>query len=105
MNSLDRDYQEKRNYIRMKVDTPVSVSIESNDNTITGICKDLSGGGMLVELNSTLPIGAEAKVEIASVHGHAPMLKAITRVTRVDSQPNTEEQPCVIGLEIVEVLN
>ena len=105
MNSIDRNYQEKRNYIRMKVDTPVSVKVESADTLLNGVCKDLSGGGMLVELNSALPVGAEAYVEIASGHGHAPMLKAKTRVSRVESQPNAEEQPCVLGLEIVEVLN
>lgn len=105
MNSTNRNFHEKRNYIRMKVETPASVVVSTEESTLEGICKDLSGGGMLLELSTTLPVGTEALVEIASGHGHAPMLKAKTRVTRIDAQPNLEAQPCVIGMEIVEVLN
>ena len=105
MYSANRNYQEKRNYIRMKVDTPVRIIVNSNNDVIEGICKDLSGGGMLLELDSTLPVGTTANVSIASGHGHAPMLKANAQVTRVIAQPDSKESLCLLGMEILEVLN
>ena len=106
MNSLlNREYQEKRNFIRMKIDTPAQVSINNGDDTHEGICKELSGGGMLLELDTTFPVGSELKVTISSGHGHAPMLEALTRVLRVDAKPGSESQPCTMGLEILKVIN
>ena len=105
MNSVHNSYQEKRNFIRMKVETPVNVVIASGSQTLKGICKDLSGGGMLIEINTALPVDTQVEVEIASEHGHSPILKAKARVSRVESQPNSSERPCIIGMEIIEVLN
>lgn len=105
MNLVSREYQEKRNFIRMRVDTPVSIDIKEGENTLTGICRDLSGGGLQIELDSVLPIGTTVEVSIASGHGHNPMLHANATVTRVVSQPESESQPCLLGLVIDEILN
>ena len=105
MDSTQKTYQEKRNFIRMKVETPASVSVSSGDEVLAGICKDLSGGGMLIELPKPLPLDSTVEVEIASSHGHAPILKAKARVTRSEAQPADDQQPCVVGMEIVEVLS
>ncbi len=105
MNSASRNYQEKRNYIRMKVDAPVNVSLTADGSSFDGICRDLSGGGLMIELYTVLPAGTIAEVTIASGHGHNPMLRAKAEVTRILSQPESEEQPCLLGMEIVEVLN
>lgn len=105
MNSANREFQEKRNFIRMKIDTPADVELLDGDTKAQGICRDLSGGGMLVELDSALPVGAEVRVRISSGHGHAPMLEALTEVTRVVAQPGSESSPCLLGLEIKDVLN
>lgn len=104
-NSANRNYQEKRNYIRMRVEAPVDMKLESDGTELVGKCRDLSGGGMMIEIASTLPVGSEAEVTIASGHGHSPMLRAKAKVTRVISQPDVEAQPCLLGLEIIEVLN
>ncbi|MFT5083228.1 MAG: c-di-GMP-binding flagellar brake protein YcgR [Lentisphaeria bacterium] len=105
MNSVNRDYSEKRNYIRMKVDAPVSIQIPSNNEVIEGTCRDLSGGGLLVEIKTALPVGTTAEVVICSGHGHSPMLKARAEVMRIISQPENNEKPCLLGMEIIEVLN
>jgi len=104
MSSIHRDYQEKRNFIRMKVDTPVNVTLASKGQRYDGICRDLSGGGMLVELATALPVGTELEVSIESGHGHNPMLHAKAEVTRVVAQPGEEEAPCLLGLEIIAIL-
>ena len=105
MHSFKREFHEKRNYIRMKVDTPVAVKVAASDTTIEGTCRDLSGGGMLVELESALPVGAKTEVAISSSHGHEPILKAKADVMRVISQPDVSPQTCMLGLQITEVLN
>jgi len=105
MNFANRQYQEKRNFIRMRVDTPVSVHVLTDDQHSQGICRNLSGGGMLLELPATLPVGTQAAVSIKSTHGHSPMLQARVRVARVDAHPNSSEQPCLLGMVIEEVLN
>ncbi len=101
MNLASRVYSEKRNFIRMQVDTPVRLSLTADDEEVTGVCHDLSGGGMLVELEKPLPAGTECLAVISSRHGHSPMLKARTRVSRVDSGP---QDNCLLGLEIIELL-
>ena len=98
MSSIDRAYDEKRNFIRMQINTPAQVSLESNGENFSGVCKDLSGGGMLVELEKAVPVGDEVEVTISSPHGHSPMLKALTKVTRVSGGPG---EKYTVGLEIV----
>ncbi|WP_096087571.1 PilZ domain-containing protein [Agaribacterium haliotis] len=103
MSLADRNYQEKRGFLRMKIDSPVDIELLEDGSHHRGICRDLSGGGMLVEIDSTLPVGSELKVRIASGHGHAPILEANTLVARVVAQPSSEHSSCLLGLEIDKV--
>ncbi len=105
MNSANRDYLEKRNFIRMKIETPASVEIDDGKMTYQGVCRDLSGGGMLLELESALPVGTTVNICITSGHGHAPMLNAKAEVARIVAQPGADKSPCLLGLEIIEVLD
>ena len=105
MSVLSRDYQEKRNFIRMKIDTPADIVVQSDGSSQEGVCRDLSGGGMLIEVANALPAGAEVMVKIQSTHGHAPMLEAIARVSRVETNLGAESSPCLLGLEITEVIS
>lgn len=105
MSELSRDYQEKRNFIRMKIDTPADVVVEGGGESHEGICRDLSGGGMLVELSNALPVGTQAVVRIQSSHGHAPMLEANTRVSRVETNLGDTSSPCLLGLEITDLIS
>lgn len=100
-----REYQEKRNYIRMKINAPAAITLVANGVSLTGLCSDLSGGGMLIEIDEVLPVGTETEITISSAHGHSPMLKARATVMRIISQPDANGQPCRLGMEIVEVLN
>lgn len=102
MDLASHAYSEKRNFIRMKIDTPVDVTILSESETIHGTCRDLSGGGMLIEIDKVLPVGTELEVSLASSHGHHPMLQATAMVARVIS---SQAGSCTLGLEIVEMKN
>ncbi len=103
MNLASRNYQEKRSFIRMKVETPISVQTVEGV-TLSGTCHNISGGGMLISVSEALPLGTELEVAVTAHSGFAPMLIARTSVSRVMSQPNAQEQPCYAGLEILEIL-
>jgi c-di-GMP-binding flagellar brake protein YcgR len=104
MNLSSREYQEKRDFIRMRIDSPVEVHIVGNDQPLTGVCRDLSGGGMLVEVECALPPGTEVEVTLTSSHGHAPMLRATATVTRLVAQPDSGKLPNKVGLRLKEIL-
>lgn len=102
MDRINRNYNEKRNFIRMKIDTPAEVVIENQGQQIEGICRDLSGGGMLIESPQQLEIGLELTVKLASHHLNSPMLKARVNVARVKENRNGTY---TLGLEILEMLD
>ena len=102
MDRINRNYNEKRNFIRMKIDTPADVVIENKGQQLQAICKDLSGGGMLIESPETLEIGLELTIKLSSHHLNSPMLKARAVVARVKESRNGKY---ILGLEILEMLD
>lgn len=100
MSYSHHDYDEKRNFIRMKIDTPANITVHAEHLDLQGICRDLSGGGMLVEVAQALPEGTEALITITSTHGHSPVLKAATRVARSTRGPG---DGWTLGLEILSI--
>ena len=53
---IKRDYSEKRDFIRMTINTPVEVHSEQEGVVAQGVCNDLSGSGMLLTVNKVLPV-------------------------------------------------
>ena len=107
MKTSSPTHSEKRDFIRMRVDTPASVivkTIATNDSSdeeasssnqaISGMCKDLSGGGILLELKTSLELGMIVEVDISSSYGHKPMLKAKAEVSRVDIAGGADMECC-----------
>ncbi len=99
MELSTRNYQEKRSFIRMKLDCPARIGLE--EDQITGICSNLSGGGMLLVLDNPIDIGTVCVVSISSHFGHGPMLKAKAKVIRAMNSDGR----CHAGLSIVELLD
>ena len=114
MSRLEHSFKEKRNFIRMKVDTPVVIKNSDGREIAGGRCLDLSGGGMLITTPSAIPVGSELEVCLSSPYGHNPMLRAHIRVNRVmsdmakvssvETADNIHDQSCQIGLEILEMM-
>ena len=102
MSLLDREYSEKRDFIRMKIDTPAEVRLTEQEVECKGICHDLSGGGMLLTLDRPVDLNTEMVVTVTTSHGHQPMLTARCAVARVAPGP---KESYLLGLEISEVLN
>jgi len=102
MDRMSRDYNEKRNFIRMKIDTPAEVTIDNQGEKIAGICRDMSGGGLLIEVEKTMDTGIEVTVLLSSPHVSSPMLKAKAQVARVTQN---KAGNYILGLEILQMLD
>ncbi len=101
MTVENQAFREKRNFIRLKVDSPVEVKLTAKNETLSGICLDLSGGGLYIVVDNALPVSTELVVTLSSEHGHGPTLKAKARVARA----TPHDSGCALGLEILEMLN
>lgn len=98
MNASSRDFTEKRTFIRMRVDTPVSLTMTNDEQaSYEAVCKDLSGAGMLVQLDQQLPLGAELNVRIKS--GKNPF-SALAEVARIKTSSSGDY---IHGLKIKEI--
>lgn len=98
MSSIDRSYNEKRDFIRMRINSPVN--IEHAGNHYQGICKDLSGAGMLVETDCSFDIGAKIQVSIEQRGENQLPFNASAEVSRVDTSDNR----FLVGLAIHQIL-
>lgn len=92
-----RPFSEKRNFIRMKIDTPVQVRY--NGESLTARCRDLSGSGLLLASASALPVDAEVEIHIAQDGENRQPFNASARVVRIDSN----DEGFIIGLTLIEI--
>lgn len=98
--TVDRAQEEKRDFIRMKIDTPLKAQIIGDGIAAEGLCHELSGGGMQLATPHYLAPGTEVEVTITAEHGQNPTLRAKARVVRSQTDSGTNR----VGLEILEIL-
>ncbi len=96
--SLATSYQEKRDYIRMRVETPLTLTL--GDRTLQCVCVDLSGTGMCLELKEELKIGDEAVAYMPSYQNMFDPLNACIRIKRIMQDGDV----FCYGAEIIEIL-
>lgn len=98
-NSM-RDFSEKRDFIRMKVNAEVDVSVLGDDRKIRGICRDLSGTGMLLEVAEPITVGSELNASLPSNNDSFPAFDTKVRVIRCEPLDNGNR---LVGVEILQV--
>jgi hypothetical protein len=96
MSRTDRDYEEKRDYIRMRVDA--DVSLIHAGQVIPAVCIDLSSSGMQVQAPRSFKVGDKLSVRIDSDHPALAGLEADTEVVWVTDQGGDGQK---LGLSIV----
>lgn len=99
MNTM-RDYSEKRDFIRMRVNAQLTIRREDNQATLTGICRDLSGTGMLVEVQESIPEGTRLYTSLPSQNDSFPAFESLVTVVRCDPKENGTY---LVGVSIDEV--
>lgn len=93
-------YNEKRDFIRMRVET--AVTFECEGQTFDGICIDLSSTGMQIEADGSLSLthGQAIRVHIPSSHPELTGLQANTQIQRLEKLDNGRLS---IGLAIISM--
>lgn len=81
MSQSDRAYSEKRDFIRMRLEAPVTLHIDGS--VIPALCLDLSSTGMQLEAEAAVTMGQKVKVHIASDHNELQGLNAEGEVMRI----------------------
>lgn len=102
MNSSNAAHREKRNFIRMEVNTPAQISITKDNHQELGICKNLSGNGMLLELSTQYGIGDQFVVKVSSAQENGPSLDALCTVARLEN--DEESETFLTGVVIDKIL-
>lgn len=100
MSTADRDYHEKRDFIRMSMNTEALIHLAGEPGPLRGRCGDLSATGMSLLLDRPLPEGESIRVVIQSPNENFQPLDAQARVVRCDT---TDEGDYLMGLEILKM--
>ena len=98
MSQTGRDYSEKRDFIRMRVDADVSL-IHQGDQ-VPAICIDLSSSGMQVQAPRLFKVGDRLQVRLDSDHTALKGLEADTEVVWVREQDDGKQK---LGLTILKM--
>lgn len=98
MSQTNHDYSEKREYIRMQVETPAT--LHHAGQAIPALCRDLSATGMQLEAACDLKVGDQVKISIESDHPQLKGLVAEAEVVRINS---TETDKNIIGVNVLSM--
>lgn len=102
MSIKTRNFDEKRNFIRMNISAPLTATLTVNNELFSGECLNLSGSGILVTTTANLKVGDRCQVEVSSGYGHKPTLRAEARVAR---RIEGAQEKAELGLEILEMID
>ncbi|WP_324727203.1 PilZ domain-containing protein [Pseudomonas chlororaphis] len=98
MSPNDRDYSEKRDYIRMRVDAEVTLIHQGQ--VISAVCIDLSSSGIQVRAPRSFKVGDQLSVRIDSDHAALRGLEADTEVVWVTELEGNGQK---LGLTILKM--
>lgn len=98
MSQAERDFAEKRDFIRMTVNAKVFLIVDGQ--RVLGVCRDLSSTGMQIEARSALRVGDVVGVHLPSEHAALRDLDAQAEVVRIEELGAGLQ---TIGLSIVEM--
>lgn len=98
MSQIDRDYSEKRDFIRMRVDADVALIHQGDE--IAAVCNNLSSSGLQVDALRSFNVGDRLSVRIDSDHAALKGLEADTEVVWVKAQDGRSQK---LGLAILKI--
>jgi hypothetical protein len=80
---MTQDYEEKRSFARMRLETEVSFKVKGDAIRHSAISQDLSATGLLMHSSFAPQPGNEVEVEMNTDNPRLPPFKAIGEVLRV----------------------
>ncbi|WMS88144.1 PilZ domain-containing protein [Pleionea litopenaei] len=84
--SIEREYEEKRDFIRMFVDAKVEITDPNTGDHFIGDSKNLSAGGVAFLCDHSFEVGQTLEVKVSSVQSQLPPLTAELKVIRSDKR-------------------
>lgn len=95
MSSLAREFQEKRNFIRMSVSTPATLTLK--DGTVYELtCIDLSSSGAQLQSSKPVAIDQAGTLVISSGGGSTDNLSVAVTTCRLQEESNNLFQVGVV---------
>lgn len=88
MSFHDQNYNEKRDFIRMKVQTEASLKLTQSGETLSVTCHDLSSQGVQLTADRPLPEGTRIELSIPSPTPGLKGLQASGEVMRCTAGDN-----------------
>ncbi|MBD8493190.1 PilZ domain-containing protein [Pseudomonas syringae] len=96
MSRIDQKHDEKRDFIRMRIDA--DITLIHAGHVIAAVCLDLSSSGMQVQAPRAFEVGDRVSVRIDSDHPALAGLKADTEVVWIADQDDGGQK---LGLSIL----
>ncbi|MFC1670432.1 PilZ domain-containing protein [Spirochaetota bacterium] len=81
---MRRIYNDKRDYIRMEVDTEISFKIQGDTKIHRGKCIDISHDGVKFETDINMPAGTSLQAVISMSNGKMNPLESNIVILRVE---------------------
>ncbi len=96
------NYDDKRNFYRMMLNSEVTVTIidDEANSQILATCRNLSATGMAIEMSHPIEMGTNIKVSVASANDRVQALDVSGKVVRIKE----ESSDCyLVGINISEI--
>jgi len=93
--SASKDYDEKRNFIRMFVNAKVNITDPKSGNIFHGVGINLSGSGAMFTTDKAFDVGQKLTVDISSEQSQLAPLSAKFEVIRVTE--DSDGSYCIAG--------
>ncbi|TXR53217.1 PilZ domain-containing protein [Reinekea thalattae] len=100
MGHTDRDFEEKRDFIRMQLNSTAKLHSQGSQ-PIDVICHDLSATGMSIIATEPLTLGSEVTIDIPSPNAQFEPMSSKGQVVRCD--PYDDETRFLVGVEISNI--
>ncbi|WP_448565284.1 PilZ domain-containing protein [Thalassotalea ganghwensis] len=96
------NYDDKRDFYRMMVNSDVTVTVLGDETTSTllATCRDLSATGLAIEMPHPLELNTRVNVSLASANNRVQPLDVTGRVVRVNEE---SADSYLIGINISEI--
>lgn len=95
------DYSEKRDFMRMAVECPMTFSIQGESAVYSATARDLSASGLLILCQHEVDEGSLLVVSVKPEQSIVPPLQALCEVMRVSSSAPGQYE---LGVKINEIL-
>ena len=99
---IEPRYEEKRDFVRMQIEMSIRITDKTTDETITCMCKSLSGNGLMFESKVNFTIGTLLEITLDNNNDRFNKLNAVIQVVRTEL--NHTNDTFEIGTKIVKLL-